>query len=200
MTLRDVAFLHHLFHVGRQLQQAEQVGDRRAIDLHAAGQLFLRALILIDVPLERFGLFDRVEVLALDVFDDGELGHLAIVHVANLHGHLAPVGGLGGTQAALAGDQLEAVARAADDERLQNAVGANAIGQIGDLGLVECLARLVRVARDRVAIHPDLAVLVARDAIVARDLDRAGWSGRRLRFIPSATQQSFQPTSQTSFS
>ena len=46
-------------------------------------------------------------------------------------------------------------------------MGANAIGQIGDLGLVERLARLVRIARDGVAIEPDLAVLVAREAVVA---------------------------------
>ena len=114
------------------------------------GQLFLRALVLIDVPLERLGLFDRVEILALDVFDDGQLGHLAVVDVANLHGHLAPVGGLGGAEPALAGDQFEAVADAADDEWLQNAVRANAVGQIGDLGFVERLPRLVRdCARSR---------------------------------------------------
>ncbi len=86
VALRDVAFLHHLLHVGRQLQQADQVGDGRAIDLDAAGQLFLRALILINVSLERLGFFDRVEVFALDVFDDGQLGHLAVVDVADLTG------------------------------------------------------------------------------------------------------------------
>ena len=102
--------LHHLLHLGRQLQQPDQIGDGRAVDLHPRGQLFLRALVLVDVALERLGLFDRVEVLALNVLDDGQLGHLPVVDVADLHGHLPPVGGLGGAQPALAGDQLVAVA------------------------------------------------------------------------------------------
>ena len=46
-----------------------------AIDLHARGQLFLRALVLFDVALERFGLFNCVEVLPLDVFNDGHFQH-----------------------------------------------------------------------------------------------------------------------------
>ena len=106
-------------------------------------------MVLIDVPLERLGLFDRVEILALDVFDDGQLGHLAIVDVADLHRHLLPVGGLGGAEAALAGDQLVAVADAADHQRLQDAVGANAVRQVGDLGFVERLPRLIRIGDDR---------------------------------------------------
>ena len=142
--------------------------------MDAAGQFFLRALILINVALERLGLFDCVEVFALDVFDDRQLGHLPVVDFANQDGHLAPVGCLGGTQAALAGDEFVVVADEADDQRLQNAVGADAIGQIGDLGFFECLARLVRVANDRFAVEPGLAVLVARDSDVAGHVDR-GW-------------------------
>ena len=202
VALRDVALLHHLLHVGRQLQQANQVGDGRAIDLHAGGQLFLRALVLIDVPLERLGLFDRVEVLALDVFDDGQLGHLAVVDFADLHRHLPPVGGLGGAEPALAGDQFVAFADAAHDQRLQDAVGANAVGQIGDLGFVERLAWLVRIARDRVAIEPDLAVFVARRCgrRPAMSMPAARRGASRSRVIPRTTQQGFQTTSQTSFS
>ena len=56
--------------------------------------------------LERLGLFDRVEVFALNVFDDRQLGHLPVVDLADQDGHLPPIGGLGGTQAALAGDQF----------------------------------------------------------------------------------------------
>ena len=180
-------------------KQADEVGDGRAVDLDAAGQLFLGALILINVALERLGLFDRVEVFALDVFDDRQLGHLPVVDFADQDGHLAPVGCLGGAQAALAGDQFVVVANEADDQRLQNAVGANAVGQIGDLGFFECLARLVRVADDRVAVQPGLAVLVARDSDVAGHVDRGGWRRLRIAIIPGTTQQGFQTTSQTSF-
>ncbi len=115
MALRNLAFLHHLFHVDWQLQQTQQVGNRRSIDLNTTRQFFLSAMILINVPLERLGLFNRVEVFALDVFNDRQLGHLPIVDLANLHWHLAPVSCLGRTQTALASDEFETVFRAAND-------------------------------------------------------------------------------------
>ncbi len=161
MALRDFALLDHPLHVGRQLQQADQIRHGRAIDVDAGGDFFLRAMVLVDVPLERLRLFDRVEVLPLDVFDDGQLGHLAVVDVADLHRHLAPVGGLGGAEPALAGDELVAVADAADHQRLQDAVGADAVRQVGDLGLFERLPRLIRIGFDGDAVEPELAVLVA---------------------------------------
>ena len=157
-------------------------------------------MVLIDVALERLGLFDRVEVLALDVFDDGQLGHLPIVDVADLHRHLPPVGRLGRAEPALAGDQFEPVADAADDERLQDAVRANAVRQVGDLGFVERLPRLIGIALDRVAVEPELAVVVARRADVERRFRGGLDGGRRLRIFPRATQQGFQTTSQTSLS
>ena len=196
MALRYVAFLHHLLHVGWQLQQAEQVRNRRAINLYAASQLFLRALVLIDVALERLGLFDRVQVFALHVFDDGQLGHLAVVDLANLHRHLAPVGGHGRTQPAFASNQFEAVLGFANDQRLQNAVGTNAISQVGDLGLIERLTRLVGVPRDRIAVQPHLAVLIAREPFIAGELGHGGRNDSvRLGLIPRTAQQCFQPTS-----
>ena len=84
----------------------------------------------------------------MDVFDDGQLGHLPVVDFADQDRDLAPVGCLGGTQAALAGDEFVVALDEADDQRLEDAVGADAIGQVGDFGFVEGLARLVRVAND----------------------------------------------------
>ncbi len=74
---------------------------------------------------------------------------------------------------------------AADDQRLQNAVRADAVGQIGDLGFVERLPRLVRIALDRVAIEPDLAVLVARHAVVDGRRSTAAAVGRRGGRLPA---------------
>ena len=94
-------------------------------------------LVLVHVPLERRGLFDRVEVLALNVLDDRQLGHLPVGHFANLHRHAFPARHLGGAQAALAGDELVAALERPHDDRLQEAVRANAVAQVGDLGFVE---------------------------------------------------------------
>ena len=52
-----------------------------------AGQLGLRAAVALEVLLKRSGLFQRVEIAALQVFDDRQLGHLPIVGFANLHRH-----------------------------------------------------------------------------------------------------------------
>jgi hypothetical protein len=79
---------------------------------------------------------------------------------------------------------------------LQDAVSANAIGQIGNFGYIERLPRLVGIALDGVAIEPDLAVLVARETIVTVagvcDPGRCDFrSGRSFRTLPRATQQGF---------
>src|SRR6478735_2912887 len=127
VPLRNLAFLHHLFHVHRQLQQTQQVGNRGSIDLNAARQFFLRALVLINVPLKRLSLFDRIEVLTLNILDNGQLSHLPIIDLANLHRHLTPVGRLSRTQAALASNEFESVFSATNDQRLQNAMSTDAI-------------------------------------------------------------------------
>ena len=50
------------------------------------------AAILLEIPLERSGLFQGVEVLALQVLDNGQLGHLAVVGLDHLDRHVAPAG------------------------------------------------------------------------------------------------------------
>jgi hypothetical protein len=55
-----------------------------------------------------------------------------------------------GAQSALTGDELEALAERADDDRLEHAVLAQGVGQAGDLGGVELAAGLERVRVDLV--------------------------------------------------
>ena len=59
-----------------QLQQPDQVGDRRAIDLQPAGQFLLGHSVALQVLLEGEGLFQCVQVLALQVLDDRDFAHL----------------------------------------------------------------------------------------------------------------------------
>ena len=67
-----------------QLEQSHHVGDRAAIDLETFCQVLLGASVLGQIPLEGHRLFDGVEVLALEVFDDRKFGDQAIVGFADL--------------------------------------------------------------------------------------------------------------------
>ena len=112
--------------------------------------LFLREAELLVELVVGVRLFDRVQVFALDVLDERDLQDVAVGHrLLDDDGDGRQAGLLRGAEAALAGDQaIFIVASARDDERLDDAVLADAAGQLLDRGLVEGLARLIRVRRD----------------------------------------------------
>ena len=74
-------------------------------------------LVRVAAPLgqrrQRLGLFERRQVLALEVLDQRDLDDLVVVHVADDDRHLAEADLDRGLVAALAGDDLEARRRAA---------------------------------------------------------------------------------------
>ena len=111
------------------------------------------------VLLERQRLFDRVQVLPLQVLDNRQLGHQPVVGLADLGRHLGPAGLDRGPQPPLAGDQLIPVVDLPDQDRLQHAVFLEALGQRRDLGLVEIASRLERIVVDFVDIQPEQAVV-----------------------------------------
>ncbi|MEZ5285448.1 MAG: hypothetical protein R2712_11725 [Vicinamibacterales bacterium] len=79
------------------------------------------------------GLFERRQVLALDVLDQRELQHLRLVDVPHDDRELREAGLDGGVVAALAGDDLVAGALLADDEGLDDALlgdGRDELGQV----------------------------------------------------------------------
>ena len=137
--------------------------------------------------LEAEGLFDRVEVAPLDVLDERGLQRLLVVEVDDAdRDALQPDLGRG-PESTFAGDELILAVDAADDERLQDAVLADAGGQRRELIVVEMLARLIRVLDDL----PD------RDlARVDRRRRRVGASEKRIetstqtwlfhRYVPSS--------------
>ncbi len=95
------------------------------------------------------GLFDGVEVVALDVLDEGQFQ--ALVGRGLFHEHhryLVQPGQGGGAQAAFAGDQGVAVALALGDQQwLDHTLFPDRVSQLLELVLVEITARLVRVCR-----------------------------------------------------
>ena len=114
-------------------------------------------------------LFERIEVGALHVLDDGEFERLRVGRLDHDDRHVVQAGALRRAPAPLAGDDLELVRRAAHgahDDRLDDAALADRGGQLVEFGLGEGAARIARIgARDsRSARGAACARLAARPA------------------------------------
>ena len=124
----------------------------------AVGDVFLRQVELVGEAAigERF--FDRVQILALDVFDQRHLEQrllLARRDVADDDRNAQQAGELRGAPAAFAGDDLEAIADLADDDRLDDAVGADRLRQLLEPRVVHVAARLEVVRREAIDVDLD---------------------------------------------
>ena len=108
----DLAFLEQATHAGRELQQAEGVGHGGAVLAHGVGDLLLRGAELLLEPLVALGLFDRIEVGALQILHERERERLAVVDDLHQGGDLRPTESGGGAVPSLTCDQLEARAAA----------------------------------------------------------------------------------------
>ena len=95
-----------------------------------------------------------IEVFALQVFDDGQFGHLAVVGLDHIDGHVDPSRLDRRPQPALAGDQLVTIMDTPDHYRLQQPVGRNALDQRLHFARVKLLTRLGRIAVDLPDVHP----------------------------------------------
>src|SRR5581483_4267373 len=69
--------------------------------------------------------FNWVQVLALDVLNQGKLQHGPISHVLNHNRDFLKLGHFGGAPSSLAGYDLVSIAEAADNQWLNDSVGAN---------------------------------------------------------------------------
>ncbi len=120
------------------------------------GHRLLGAAEPVDQRLVAEGLLHRVQVGALDVFDDGDLQHVEVVQLAHQHRHRVQPGALGRAPAPLARNDL-ILARSAGggphQDRLQHALLADRRGQLLQLGFAEAAARLVRIAAEKLDRH-----------------------------------------------
>ena len=107
----------------------------------------------------RLGLFQRIQVRALDVLDDRDFEHLDVVHLVDHDRHLGQARRLRRAPAAFASDNLPDAVLARlgpHQDRLQHPLVADRGGQFLQILLAEGLARLVRIglqAFDRHALH-----------------------------------------------
>jgi len=184
VSLSDVGGSHRIQDLTGEIEQADQVGDGRAVDTEPAGQLFLRTAEAGQVLAESTRLVDRVEVLALEVLDHSQLENALVVEDEDPGGHFVKLSFDAGAQPAFAGDELVSLARRPDQDRLKHAVLSQRVSQRGDFLGVEPPAWLERVRVN--LIHGDLDQLAAiEQACVETPFFTA--------------QQGFQSASKTSF-
>src|SRR3989441_7901007 len=118
---------------GASTEQAEGLGDGNAMLAETVRDVLVGEPELLDQPAQSARLFHRVEVGALQVFDETEHQLPIVAGVAAHHrGHRLETGEPRGTPPALAGDQLISVGQWPDEQRLEDAVQANRLRQLAE--------------------------------------------------------------------
>ena len=116
---------------------------------------------VLDELLIRGGFLERVQLFALHVLDDRLLEHRCVVGGADDRGDRLEPDPARGTPAALARDQLEAVAAGPNQDGLEHTDLTDRLRQRGQRLLVEVLSGLLRIRadrRDRDVLKTDLVV------------------------------------------
>src|SRR5680860_1388014 len=97
MASAEAAATHQVLHALRQLQQAKGVGQMAAALADDLGQVLLGIAVAVHESAIALPLLDRVQVLALNVLDDGDLNRFLVGQRADDDRDLVQVGALGGT-------------------------------------------------------------------------------------------------------
>ena len=149
MAHADFGVAQANLHVGGQLEQAQVVGHGRAVFAHPVAQLFLAQVALAQQALVAEGDFDGIQVLSLNVLNQGHFQHLLVVGLADVGRNGFQTRQPGGLQAPLPADELVGVgAELAQGHGLDDALNLNALGQFVQGLLVEMGAGLVGVGLD----------------------------------------------------
>ncbi len=141
--------LDHGEHLGGELEKAQEIGDRGAVFAGALRHLLLGEAEFAGEALVGAGLLDRIEILALEVLDDGDLHRLLVGDLADDGRDGGFSGALRGEPAALAGDELVASGMLADGDGLNDAGDLDGVGEFVEGDIVEMGSGLVRIAVDQ---------------------------------------------------
>ena len=115
----------------RQFEQADEIGDRRAVLPNPFAELFLGEAALFDQSLVADRHINRVKVLPLDVFDQGHFQHTLIIRYADVGRDGFQSRQLGCTETPFTGDDLVLiVAEFADRDRLDDALFLDRLGKL----------------------------------------------------------------------
>jgi hypothetical protein len=167
---------HPLLHGRRQVQQPQGVGDVRPGAADLAGEFLVGGAEIVEELLVGRGLFERVELLTVQVLDQRVPEHVVVVRLLDDGADLAQAGPLRRAPPALARDKLVPAGRGrADDHGLQQADLPDGLGKLVECVLVEAQPRLPRVRGDR----GDRDFLVTGAGHLAERWGRVGLPGRQ---------------------
>ena len=107
MASRQPPILHLDPNVGRQVQQPHGVGHVAARLADCLAKLLLREAKLLHQTSKTFAFFDGVEILALEVFDQGSSHGICIGQVAHKHWDFMQTSLLRGAPAPFASNDFE---------------------------------------------------------------------------------------------
>ena len=137
-----------------QIEKSHGVRDRGPAFADAAGDFLLREAEFLVKSGIGGGLFNRVQALALEIFDEGEFQHLTVAGFANNDGDIRETNFFCSPPAALTGDEFIDSIRLTDDEGLDDAALADALDQLVQLIRGKIQARLKRAGGDACKREP----------------------------------------------
>ena len=155
-----MAALDELDHRFWQSKQSLEVRDMATRFVDQRRNFRLAHLLLLGEMLVGARLFDRIEVFALDIFDQRNRHDLTLIQIANNRRNFMQFRPLRSTPAAFARNQLVTTlaSQGTDDNRLDDAPLGNGPRQLVERFVVEDLARLIGQRldmRDRNFRQPD---------------------------------------------
>ena len=146
MRGRDATLDEKSLHGCWKVEQPQSVADRDAVAPEALAELLLCQIALVQQLLIRGSLFDRIQVLSMNVLDEGSLERSAIVRFYDHDRYLGQSGALCGTQTTLTHDQLVAIIPCGThQQRLQHTQLSDGGSKLVDRPLVERDPGLPRV-------------------------------------------------------
>ena len=141
--------LDERLHFVRQLKKPDRVRHRRATLADLLGDIGLREVEAVLERLVAYGLFDRVQILAVDVLRRRHDRRGLVVDVLEDDFDLLPSDQLRGPETTLARDELVATGGVLPDgRRLDKTVVLQRFGEFLEFFLLELAARLERAALD----------------------------------------------------
>src|SRR5579862_6421788 len=170
-----------------EAQKADGVGHGGAILCGPQGYILLREVKLGHEALECTRLFHGAEILALDIFHQRDFEGGFVGNIADDSGNSRQTGALRSSPAALAGQQLEAPTRRAQDQRLYHAHALNGLCQLGDRFLAKPGARLIRAGLDQIDINQLCVDRTSRrsgSSLLNRNRGRGGFTNERFQPAP----------------
>ena len=140
------------FNLIRQLAQSEKIGHRRAAFANPGGCLVLGQIQPVNQVLVCLGFFNRIQIFALDVFDQRHFQQFFIADPLDDHRHLGQSRPFGGAQAPFTGDELIAGLVPSHQQRLQDALVFDGFGKLLQVIICKNRPRLKPVGSDQVDV------------------------------------------------